>query len=237
MSVILNDITGKPFELTKNPLFIDHYNNHASFARVIIDQMNVQNIYSEILQNERDIVAFDCGANVGLFSVYLASICKDLYSFEPTPAHFAVFEKFVEVFDLKNVHPQQKAISTVTGEITFNIHPHNSTMNSIIRERRTDNLSLQAITVPCVTFSDFMDQNNIDKVDFIKLDIEGFETKLITDPSFPDCISRVKQFFIEVHDFERMGYNTPLNFTKITNVFKKHGRNVRRVNHDALIVD
>ena len=27
MSVILNDITGKPFDLTKNPLFIDHYNN------------------------------------------------------------------------------------------------------------------------------------------------------------------------------------------------------------------
>ena len=41
MSVILNDITGKPFDLTKNPLFIDHYNNHASWF--LLERISLKN--------------------------------------------------------------------------------------------------------------------------------------------------------------------------------------------------
>jgi hypothetical protein len=60
----------------------------------------------------------------------------------------------------------------------------------------------QSIEVDCYTLVDYLNNNKIDKVDFIKIDIEGGEKHVLFDRSFEDLNGRIGALLIEVHLFD-----------------------------------
>jgi FkbM family methyltransferase len=94
-----------------------------------------------------------------------------VYMIDPTP----MAKKYVEdqkIGDAFRFHPI--ALSTKDGEITFypDNHPHDLTKTtsfSMINRTGAKNF----LTVPCKTLKSFMNEQGHDKIDILKMDIEG----------------------------------------------------------------
>ena len=89
---------------------------------------------------------------------------KDIYTFECMPDNFVLLKKTIELNNLKNVYPQNVALS-----------------NSVGNTKMTKNMSASSISeaegeieVSTTTLDEFVKANNV-KVGLIKVDIEGAE--------------------------------------------------------------
>lgn len=124
---------------------------------------------------EEGDVIFDCGANMGLFSILAINKGGYVYSFEPTPHTREYLDKYKEIYSKKiSIYPY--ALLDKNGETDFFIGSNMNGENSI------NNLSgtcKEHIKVKTKTIDDFVTENKISKVDFIKADIEGAERYLL----------------------------------------------------------
>jgi FkbM family methyltransferase len=133
-----------------------------------------------------DAVVIDVGANFGMMSLQFAKATPHgtVYSFEPThyalskfkrnlelnpelASHIRVINSFVSAVSDKN--PNIKAFSSwkVDGEKSDDMHPvHWGAAKS-------------ADGVGSVTLDDFFKQNNLNKIDFIKIDVDGHEFEVL----------------------------------------------------------
>lgn len=193
-----------------NPLAKSHFDNFRNYADYIINQFN-HNLYSNYLKGE-NLVILDIGANIGLFSLHANDCASIIYSFEPTPQHFQLLKEFTK--DYNNIKPINIAISDKDSDIDFYLCDDNTTMNSIINKYG------KSITVKGRSIISFLNENNINKVDFIKCDIEGSEMIALKEECIKPLFNIVDKWFIEVHPTENQSqeYNLNLlirNFTSI----------------------
>lgn len=86
---------------------------------------------------------------------------------------------------------ERVAVAGQTGEITIGVDPGSDA--SVLSE--TDRRA-----VPAVSLEDFLDRNDVRRVDLLKVDIEGAELPMFR--SVPDGVLRqVRQMTVEFHDF------------------------------------
>lgn len=128
--------------------------------------------YLDFVKVEKGDNVLDCGACYGDTALYFASKTKDgsVYSFEFMPENLDLFEKNMQLNPKykSQIHLCQKAVSDVSDEeVSFCINGPGTRCTK-------DNLEGDA-KVKTITIDDFVLQNNIEKIDFIKMDIEGFE--------------------------------------------------------------
>jgi FkbM family methyltransferase len=64
--------------------------------------------------------------------------------------------------------------------------------------------------VRCITIDDLLKENNIEKVDYIKMDIEGSEKAVLLDSTSKNWLQKVKYLSVELHDLPDMD-NTVLS--------------------------
>lgn len=116
-------------------------------------------------------VIFDVGANLGQFTIHSALATGRngmVYSFEPYAPNFAKLKKNLELNACNNVIPESFGLgeSPMHAEIKI-INPHNYGMNKI--EKKVDG------TIKIETMDNYVFMNNIEKIDKIKIDTEGYE--------------------------------------------------------------
>ena len=116
----------------------------------------------------------DGGANVGDYSVMANQIMPDctIYAFEPVEATFQ--HLLSNIKDLKNVVPIKKGLFKENCELSINLFASNehSSIYDIVGLPQSSN---QKQTIALVRGDDFMRNQNIASVDFLKLDVEGAE--------------------------------------------------------------
>ena len=78
--------------------------------------------------------------------------------------------------ECENIHIINKAVSNVSGRELFNYFKDNSSCNKLF-DGNSDNSEL--IFVDTITVDDFVHQNNISNINFIKADIEGAERLML----------------------------------------------------------
>jgi FkbM family methyltransferase len=147
--------------------------------RMIITEVCVDETYNpkgfEI--NSQDIV-LDIGAQVGIFSVFASKFAKEgkIFSFEPVPENFEGLKENIRINDSKNITPLQVAISDRKGTknlfISENSGGH-SFYESISRG------SGKKVKVSTISLNDFIKENKIKKVDYLKMDCEGAEYSIL----------------------------------------------------------
>jgi len=97
-------------------------------------------------------------------------------------------------FVLDNVEIFDYAIGNIDGEMMLNEFAGNRTMHSL-----TTDYKQGGKMVKTVSMDTFFKDNNIDEVDFVKLDVEGGEQFILTSPGFLAVASKIKSMAIEFH--------------------------------------
>ena len=130
--------------------------------------------YKDVNVGNGDVV-IDCGANIGLFSAIAASKgCSKCYAFEPVPKAMKYLKKVIDIYS-DSIVCCDYALSDFVGKTSMYIGDENNLLDSSIT-----NKSLGGdIEVNVTTIDDFVKNQNINKVDFIKADIEGAERYML----------------------------------------------------------
>lgn len=120
---------------------------------------------------KEDGIAIDVGANIGVTSLILSAHLNQgfVYAMEPGAQTYAALEKNLSRNDRSNVRPFKMAVSNKTQEVRFH---DNSAYGRIANEGEVND-GFHA--VDATTLDDFVASLKLDRLDFIKVDIEGFE--------------------------------------------------------------
>lgn len=122
-------------------------------------------------------VVFDLGSNYGVFSVYAASRGAKSYAFEPTPDLGKIIERQSKLNN-GSIRLVPYAVSNVCEKTPFYISNVTSENTLIEHEPFLDGV-YSSIIVDQITIDEFVKQNQITRVDFIKADIEGAERLML----------------------------------------------------------
>lgn len=137
--------------------------------------------------NESGIV-LDIGANAGLLTLPFAKkhVPKGkVYAFEPDMENYKQLEKNIELNVLSNAIPQFIALQDDSSikEIEFfhrrAIDGDKLTNRGLSTLEKISLHNVSSDTVQCLTIDQFVKQNKLHTVDFIKIDVEGSEYRVL----------------------------------------------------------
>jgi FkbM family methyltransferase len=128
------------------------------------------------------MVVLDVGAHVGQYSL-LSAPCVGptgrVHSFEPNPVTYRLLSNNLALNGFRNVTAHQFAVSDATGEATLYVPGPDNLGEASLQECIR---GMSATTVKCVTIDDWAssaDLGNSERIDLIKIDVRGRESKVI----------------------------------------------------------
>jgi FkbM family methyltransferase len=179
-----------------------------------------------ILQN--DMTFIDVGANQGEFSLYASSRLSkgQVYSFEPVSAQFNMLSKNIELNNIQNIKAFNFGLSDAEGELPVFTSSsstdlgNNEGLSSLFSSNDRDVFEEK---VKLEVFDDLF-SDKIDRIDFIKIDVEGAE--LFVLKGMKETLKKfTPTILIELSEdnFKNAGYTTKdvLDFLNIYN-YKPH---------------
>ena len=136
-------------------------------------EKDVYSIMTDLI-HDGDTV-FDIGANVGWYGIKLNKHFKniDLYSFEPLQANYSKLLSNFELNGLKTNKVFNLGFFKENTQLEFYLDLENNKASSLTNLRGTSHV--EKVICEVVRLDDFVTQNNITSVDFIKCDVEGSE--------------------------------------------------------------
>jgi FkbM family methyltransferase len=161
--------------LWKNKYFIALFRIAYYQYKSISDKNTIMFINKNI--NNGDCV-IDVGAMIGFYTFHLALNSGDsgqVYAFEPEKKNFEILEKHLNKSNLAHrALLTNSAVSSSSGKIQLSInkgHPadHHISVDKVKNFQMASSISLD----------DFIDQNNISLIKFIKIDVQGHELEVL----------------------------------------------------------
>ncbi|HSP69549.1 MAG TPA: FkbM family methyltransferase, partial [Bryobacteraceae bacterium] len=128
------------------------------------------------------MVFVDAGANEGLYSLFAARCVGPsgrVFSFEPSQRELDRLSCNIQLNSLDNVRAVQAALAETPGETELNIacsaHAGHNTLGRLIQQVQL----LRTETVSVQTLDGFVAEAGLDRVDLVKLDVEGAERRVL----------------------------------------------------------
>ncbi len=177
---------------TTNPLHSLAYFNYMEFF--------YQKVYEDF-DFGKDSVVVDVGANIGTFTMYaLHRGASKVYALEPVQS---AFDDLNNTLKSDKVVPLQIAISDSNSELDMYTIPWNDTIASFdknhIVEYSQGEQNIISFKVKTQKFVDFMHEQDLEKIDLLKVDIEGAEYMMF-DAIDDDTLMKVDRLLLEFHD-------------------------------------
>jgi FkbM family methyltransferase len=147
----------------------------------------------------------DAGANVGYYTL-LAASCVGLkgrvFAIEPSPYAYDRLREAVMDNGLSQVVTLQAALGNATGEGELYLPPIGNHSPSMVPCDRKDR-----VTVPLRTLDECLAEWEINQVDLLKMDVEGFEAQVLAGTRFALKAGRIRAMLCELNDWwlRRMG--------------------------------
>lgn len=119
-----------------------------------------------------DAVVADVGAHIGVVTVLLAGLCPKghVYAFEPVAENHAHLTANIAANHLENVTAQRLAVFDTDGEVSLEydaVYPGGS------------HVGRAGATVPSVRLDTWAGRAGLDRLDLVKLDVEGVELAVL----------------------------------------------------------
>jgi FkbM family methyltransferase len=140
-------------------------------------------------------VIFDCGANLGMATLYFKWLYPKarITAFEPDPNTFTLLKKNVVNNSLRDVITENCALWDENGSIGFFVDP--AVPGSLLMSTDQSRPAGTRIQVPSRKLSDFVHE----PIDFLKIDVEGAEHRIIRDLVTSGKVEFIKEMVIEYH--------------------------------------
>jgi len=148
-------------------------------------------------------VVIDVGGNEGYYVLKMKENNPNLkiITLEPVPSTFKLLKKNIESNKLKNVILINKALTKKKGKLIFEIIPEVSAVcaTNIKMQKRPwlDTKRIKKIIVKSTTLIDLCKKLKIDKIDILKLDVEGSELEILKNSK--PILNNIKKIVIEWH--------------------------------------
>jgi FkbM family methyltransferase len=155
-------------------------------------------------------VIVDVGSHIGTAILYFRERYPDahIHGFEPDPRSFATLRANVGLLPRVTIDP--RAVAGETGSATFH-----SSENSLASSLVAEGGPRRSVAVRTVSLDDLMDELGLDRIDLLKLDVEGAEydvlsrttrlgsVRAIAGELHPELIPcTADEFFALLSDFE-----------------------------------
>lgn len=147
-------------------------------------------------------VVLDLGGNIGIFASYaLAMGASRIYTVEPYPQYLELLARNLWKFrDHVEILPYCVTNENKFGHLHVNFEK-NTIYNEVFRERNwsMDDSSEPPVPVECIRLSSLLERHRIERIDFLKMDIEGSEYFIFRDLDKNLLQERVSRIAIEYH--------------------------------------
>jgi FkbM family methyltransferase len=191
-----------------------------TFRQIFIDQE-----YDFLVKNQPKVI-IDAGANIGLASIYFSNKYPKakIIAIEPERSNFELLAKNVAPYT--NIIPIQAALWNQKGEISL-VNPGLGNWGFRIEDENISEsrLGSEYHKVASITIENIIEEYKLDKIDILKVDIEGSEKELFGETA--SWIEKVDALIIELHEYIKPGCNR--SFYNGSNGFDyewKQGENV-----------
>jgi len=140
---------------------------------------NVINLLHTIA--DKSEIFFDIGANTGLITVQMALLpsAKQIYSFEPGPRAFNALNKNIEINSFRNCKIYQLGLAEKNDKMKFYI-PNLEAIPSSASLHPEMYMDHHEIEINTMVFDDFVEKEDIKKIDVVKIDVEGTELNVLS---------------------------------------------------------
>lgn len=140
----------------------------------------------------------DCGANVGLASLYFKRRCPSarITAYEADPALFESLRANLDANRAGDVETIHAALWTTDGRVTFQADGSESGMISTLSGAGAGT----AVDVPSLRLRDLIEGDANGHIDLLKLDIEGAEDAVLADCE--PVLARVRAIVLDLHEFD-----------------------------------
>ena len=187
--------------------------------RFLVREIFFEKVYNPAnLSIGRNDLVVDIGANNGVFTLFAASITRNrVHAFEPSPRNLEVLRRNIALNGLHHVIAHNCAVSDRVGSAKLFLNPADGQQNLLadhilpdkIAEYKTHtdlnyliarpDKAEDSLEVATTTLQEIITSNNIERIDFLKLDCEGAEGSILH--STPrQYLQRVRKIAMEFHD-------------------------------------
>jgi FkbM family methyltransferase len=150
---------------------------------------NAYHIAPSLLPRANVRLVVDCGANIGITSLFFAARYPGatILSIEPHPENFALLK--ANVAQVSRILPIRACVTGIPqSAVAF------STDQAAWGNRIA--MDTNGVQVPAITIEQLCNQYGIERIDLLKLDIEGAEEQVLENGAF---LARTEHIIIELH--------------------------------------
>ncbi len=159
-----------------------------------------------------DSVILDVGANIGLFSLVLASKSKNInvHAFEPIQLNAKLIAVSKQINHLENLTINQTCVGASDGFVEFSVSTDSAYSSMIDSGRKKES---EKINCPVCKLDTYVKAANIQKIDFIKIDVEGAEKLVLSGAQALLTHQKLRPnlLMLELYDLNLKQYATSVN--------------------------
>jgi len=158
--------------------------------------------YADHFPFYKKVTVVDIGAHYGYFSIFAAKNTapdSTIYSIEPSQQNFNTLKKNLSDCNIQNVIPFQMAIGGENG--TLDLFTGRSINHSLIENYALLGKEKKTQKVEVKTLENFIIENKIEHIDFLKMDCEGAEYAILFNTPH-SVFDKVSVISMEFHDMK-----------------------------------
>jgi len=139
-------------------------------------------ITTKLTQQElkKGMICLDIGSNIGYYALMESKAVGNkgkVIAIEPSPKNFQQMKKNLDLEGVSNVEAYNFAAGDKDDEVNFLIHER-SNLCSVIPKGEPVPKFANVITIPLKKIDSFIEEKKLEKLDFVRMDIEGYEINL-----------------------------------------------------------
>jgi FkbM family methyltransferase len=125
-----------------------------------------------------DDVVLDIGANIGCTAILFGGLSAEVHAFEPSKTTFAFLEKNLANSGLDNVFLNNFGLGFEKGNFELTFSPRNRSGGFVSNKAKASTgHNIEKIDIR--TLDEVIESIKLPKIDFIKIDVEGFEANVL----------------------------------------------------------
>ena len=124
----------------------------------------------------KDDVVFDVGTNIGTIANWFATRTHHVHGFEPHPDNLRLTKEQIQLRKTTNITLSKLALGSEPGTLQLHVksfHGHHSFGDTSATP------TVEKIDVEVDTVDRYCTANDIERIDFLKIDVEGFEEEVL----------------------------------------------------------